>query len=94
MNTTSDLFGGADALPADPRQEFAPEESDAVTIVLAPVELSVVTTTRKELLHELQEIARKFQMNPAELVAQGFVKVFAGDAVSVGVRDADIHLAP
>ena len=62
------------------------------SIVVAPVELTVIDADDRNLLEKLEEVAKKFSMPVNHLVLSGCIKVFKGGPVDLRVRDADVRI--
>lgn len=61
-----------------------------VTIVVGPVELTVIPTNTNECLKQLEKLAADFALPLPQLISSGCVKVFHGDEVPLRVREASV----
>lgn len=66
-------------------------EEETFTIVVSPVELTMVTASESKLKEELEAVAKKFDMPLHTLVISGFVRVFRGEPLGLVVQEADVR---
>lgn len=62
----------------------------AITIVVAPVELTVIYTDTARCLKHLEDLADSFGIPLSALFSSGCVKLFKGAELPVRVRDASV----
>ena len=66
-------------------------EEETLTIVVSPVEISVVPVRVGALADELEALAKKFDMPLTVLVASGCIQVFRGAPLELVIQKADVR---
>lgn len=66
-------------------------EEEKLTIVVSPVELSVVPTDAKAFAKDLEALAKKFDMPVTTLVQSGCIQVFRGSPLELVIPSVDVR---
>jgi hypothetical protein len=66
-------------------------EEEALTIVVSPVEISVIHVRAGALVAELEALEKKFDMPLPVLVASGCIQVFRGAPLELVIQKADVR---
>lgn len=62
-----------------------------LTIVVSPVEITVISVSKEKLAAELEALATKFDMPVATLVTSGCLRVFRGEPLELVVTTPDVR---
>lgn len=67
------------------------EVEEQLTIVVSPVEITVVQVKASALEAELEGLAKKFDMPLALLVSSGCIQIFRGPQLELVIQKADVR---